>query len=435
METAGVMLTEPDNCKKSVQSKVYHHFNEIETHKDYWHEGSPHVVGMSLQVHWVSNVDTVNQTFDAGFYISFEWQPSKLDVDTWKQLKAEDKVKEFMPHFRPQFRFPNVLSLTKEPRRYLDGSIYSLLINGEKDTRGIITRMDYDYMISARYSIRATFGEPFELESFPFDVQDLKIIISSTATTGSQILVPHFRRKDFVKIAVNVSSLPEWDFRAPVAEFKISNPSTSDRGSAYSTCVLNMKVARRFQSYVVRIMSLMGLITLATFTVFSLEPVDDMADRLANSFTLVLTGLVFMFVVDSRLPTVPYLTLLDAYTYVQFILMLLIALESAVIPHVPDAHDIDRYILYGLAGGWVLYQIYYFFTCYFARKAEMRKLKMNSTAVEKDIKQLEVEHVKIHSHGTHEPIKDYWSDFDPATYALNRQESNIEEHGSEDSEL
>ena len=93
--------------------------------------------------------------------------------------------------------------------------------------------MPFEYMIAARLAIRGTFGEPFELQSFPFDAQDLKIAIASTATTKVQILVPHFRRSKFCVIATDVSSLPEWDLYPPFMKFELTDPSKSSRGLQY----------------------------------------------------------------------------------------------------------------------------------------------------------------------------------------------------------
>merc|ERR1719317_373954 len=97
---------------------------------------------------------------------------------------------------------------------------------------------------------------------------------------------------------------------------------------------------------------MMAVISLTQFTVFALDPVDDAADRLANSFTLVLTALVFMFVVASSLPNVPYLTQLDKYIYAVFFLMLLMSVECAIIVHMENAHDCDRDFLVGFVVAW-----------------------------------------------------------------------------------
>ena len=89
------------------------------------------------------------------------------------------------------------------------------------------------------------------------------------------------------------------------------------------------KAERISKSYVFRIMFLMCVISLATFTTFSMDPIDDKNDRLSNAFTLVLTALVFMFVIDAKLPNIPYMCLLDYYIYSTFLLMMLIAIETA----------------------------------------------------------------------------------------------------------
>lgn len=306
--------------------KLYQTMEDIENHKDFWHPGNPHVVGINLQVHYVSNVNTIEQSFQAGLYVSHEWQPSKEDVEEWMKLKEEGRIEEFRPEYIPQFRFSNGLEFeTREYRKYLDGTTFSLLVNGEIDTRGAEVTMQQDYMISARLSIRGSFGEPFQLQEFPFDVQDMKIIIASTANAHTQILVPHFRRNEFVKIQMQVSSLPEWTFDQCLVEFVLSDPAQSSRGDRYSTCTLNCKLVRKWKSYIKRVNVMMAAISCTQFTVFSLDAVEKQAERLSNSFALMLTGLIFIFVAANSLPNVPYLTQLDEYIYALFFLMLLMS--------------------------------------------------------------------------------------------------------------
>lgn len=387
-------------------SMVFQRMKDIEMHHDFWHPGTPHVVGVGLEVHYVNNIRTLDQTFQAGFYLSLEWQPSEHDIVQFKNLKREGREHEFEPEYVPHIHFPNVLQFEQRDwETHLDGSVYSFVERGKPDTRGAIIHMEVDCMLTATLNVRATFGEPFELERFPYDVQDLKIILSSTATSNTQILVPHFERNAFAKINMNVSSLPDWHFDRAVAEFDLSDPEESLWRLQFSTCTLNLKVARRFRSYIPRVMFMMAIISVTMFTTFSLDPIADAADRQANGFGLLLTALVFMFVVANQLPNVPYLTILDRYIYTLFMLMFSMGVWSAIVNHLDDARTMDLYAFFIFGVTWVSVLLFFaLYGCY-ARWQENKKLKFTS----EDYSGNAEESMTIDSEEIREPHHNYWS--------------------------
>ena len=113
----------------------------------FWKQGTPHLVGVSLQVNYITGIDTVAQQFEAGFYISYEYIPNKGDIWTYKKAKAEGTLAEWIPEYVPQFNFPNVFEfIEKVQRQYLDGSYYSLVKNGEVDALGAKLPMRYEYV-------------------------------------------------------------------------------------------------------------------------------------------------------------------------------------------------------------------------------------------------------------------------------------------------
>lgn len=107
-------------------------------------------------------------------------------------------------------------------------------------------------MIAARMAMRGTFAEPFELENFPVDCQDLRIIIMSTATSNKQVIVPHFRRDTFVTIDQEFTGLPEWKRHPPICDFILSDEKKSARGYRFSSMVLLIKVSRKSRCHLLR---------------------------------------------------------------------------------------------------------------------------------------------------------------------------------------
>lgn len=358
--------------------------------KSIYHEpGEPHYVGINLQIHFVTNVDTVTQQFEVGFFLNYEWLPSKKDVINYNEILKKSNISEFIPEYLPDFRWPNMMSASQmELKHYLDGSLYTLLTDGEKDSRGAMTSLPngLKYLIAARLEMRATFAEPFELENFPFDCQDLRLTLVSTATSDQQKLVPHFRRNAFITIEKEYTDLPSWKMHEPICDFSLSDKSKSARGYQFSSMTLLIKVSRKFWSHVMRTIFLILSLCLAQLFVFAVgtEP-EDLADRLSISFTMVLTALVFMFVIESRLPTVSFLTLLDKYIYSTFFIMMIISLGSATAVLQPEREkrvQMNTIMLLINVVLVTLLQVWFMYSIVTKRRVEEKKLKMNSKSVE-----------------------------------------------------
>lgn len=355
----------------------------------YWVPGTPHLIGMSLQVHYIKQINTVEQQFDAGFYLSYEFQPSEEDVKSWQEAEKSGSgaLAEWTPAYVPAFRFPNAFDfIQRDHKQYLDGSFYSLLVNGEVDTRGSMVEMPFDYMIAARLAIRGTFGEPLELHDFPFDCQELAVNIASSASVSQQILVPHFRRKNFVNINQDVSTFPEWTPHAPVVDLNVSDPGLSARGIQFSDFNLILKFERISRAYILRVYSQLALITITGFTMFAMDAVEALNDRLATAFTLLLTAVAFMFVIESKLPNVPYLTAMDFYVIVSFVFLLLLAGYSALCAQLAslmgaDLIDMEGVVMYICFGIWVAYHIYFIITGVAAKKRNIKTLRQIKASV------------------------------------------------------
>lgn len=352
----------------------------------YHQPNEPHYVGINLQVYSVSNINTVLQQFDVAMYINFEYKPSEDDVSLYQTLKSEGKEKDFTPRYQPAFRFPNMLTTSqRELKPYLDGSIYTLLTDGEVDTRGAMVSLPnkWKYMIAARMAMRGTFAEPFELENFPVDCQDLRIIIMSTATSNKQVIVPHFRRDTFVTIDQEFTGLPEWKRHPPICDFILSDEKKSARGYRFSSMVLLIKVSRKSRCHLLRTACLIFCISVSQLAVFAIEPESEtLPDRLSIGFTLMLTALVFMFVVEARLPNVPYLTLLDKYIYGSFFSMILVMIGSTVVVKIQDYEQRiqwDHKVRFMAIGLMSVLQIWFACSIHYYRMKEEKKLQMNSS--------------------------------------------------------
>jgi hypothetical protein len=175
---------------------------------------------------------------------------------------------------------------------------------------------------------------------------------------------------------------------------------------------VNLKVVRRYRPYVERVMFMMCTICATMFTLFALDPVDGAGDRLSNAFGLLLAGMVFMFVVSSQLPNVPYLTILDKYIYAVFFFMLVIAIECAVVQLYENAHHLDSLMFKISVCVFAGMHVFFVIVSFFARKFELKKLDWTSEDYAKahaNDENATPHSMTIESDNIREPHHNYWS--------------------------
>ena len=146
-----------------------------------------HIIYVQANIHSISEVDTIAQTYNAHAVFKLRWRASEEDKQNWaiftgQSLNTESKqeeeppspnsddkpkkkkIKVFEPTFIPKLSFPNAqdYELTLKEGRT---EFYELAKSkGDFDGGDMVV---YDFQI------RCSFREKFELENFPFDCQGI----------------------------------------------------------------------------------------------------------------------------------------------------------------------------------------------------------------------------------------------------------------------
>lgn len=209
--------------------------------------------------------------------------------------------------------------------------------------------------------LKGKFREYFEVQHFPFDVQDCTIVFSGQYYGRPLIPVQGF--------VWPKTELPDWQWLRPTLNIKATY------AKKLSICY-TMRFQRRHQYYVRAIMAPLFMINTLSFNAFQLENLED---RLTVTLTLLLTSIAFMLITTNQLPKVPYLTVLDKYVLVNFFLVLLIGLENFLWSLLMNydgistatVSAIDGYFGIILACMWGLFHVYF----YIRFKRFQRKIK------------------------------------------------------------
>ena len=145
-----------------------------------------------------------------------------------------------------------------------------------------------------------TCRERFELQSFPFDMQDLSL---------------EFRLNDprfwdaydltIVSVQFHKQALVQTEWKAFGPTIKRDSPS-------HKVSKVLLKYRRLSWYYVQNIVAAMLFISSLSLISFVME-VEDLGSRVSTCLTVVLTVVAFKFIVTSSLPKVPYNTCIDYY--------------------------------------------------------------------------------------------------------------------------
>ena len=123
---------------------------------------------------------------------------------------------------------------------------------------------------------------------------------------------------------------------------------------------VSLRARRVFRPTVINIYIILSLITLSSLGAFSIE-VNEGGDRLAHSSTILLSTIAFLYVIESSLPKLSYMTITDYFVFFGSIFVLGITIEVAVlsylISHSGVAVDtaIDNAILLVNVFIWLVY--------------------------------------------------------------------------------
>jgi len=378
---------------------------------------------MVLDIHVVSNVksiydiDTVKQTFSVEAKYKLRWDATERDRQRWRQhqavkgattMPAETKEEEsagfrprggstliavkedFTPDFLPRIVFPNASNVTLSLKS--GNKVFFKL--EEAGDQYEASQIIYDFQI------RCTFREFFELKSFPFDCQDLPIImkLGGDADSSNYRFLPDAVRPVFGKVELENSVFTEWHVSRTMYEFGHTDVSLSKKGKTYPLYINRVKVQRQSGFYIQRIVLVLAFLSLGSLSSFAVNW-DTVEDRLSIDFTILLTVVAFQYVVNGSLPVLPFLTIIDLYILFAQGFILLVILEQSLLIQLADDEeqsDFDETCFWISLIVWVVMQMSFLGYSAFKRRRERRKLTMNSLELHKYIKEEQNDGVLAH---------------------------------------
>eukprot|EP01084_Bolivina_argentea_P293166 504175_1 len=336
------------------------------------------------------------------FHMYFNWLPTEADYKSYYKASQEKKIQndptilmEWEPRWYPHLEFQNMIEEhTKDWEEYPEEGCFRIQQFKDFGMKKGSEPLDGEWdctkakFLRAKLECEMTFAEELELQSFPFDCQDLSCIIHERTTGGVKcIFLPELRKPNFASIDPRYSVIDEWDMESARIEFGSTNAGSSRSATTYPAIILRLKMKRRWEVFMWNIVLLVLCIECLAITAFALDLHDEASDRLGLSITLVLTAVAFLHIVKSGLPNVPYLTFLDFYVLSSYVFLMSIMLETAILSGFDVPVYYDRIFMFICIGYQILYHIVFFFYSFYVRKQELLKLVMDSDSIEEEVNQ------------------------------------------------
>lgn len=348
----------------------------------------PRHVGVGIKVEKILGADEANSRFTATSKYSFEWQLTEEEHQSFKNFK-KDQGKVWRPGWEPKLVMPSVekVEVREELAVPNKGGMFDVF-----EHQGQVFVIIY-----VRY--RCVYSETFELQNFPFDCQDLTFLIES-ADAGSCSLRHRFKRDDFAAIDHDHFTLAQWYLHPPVASFEMEVGKGRSGLFNSSQFFFLVKLQRRHQFYVGRIMLLIGMLTFGSLLSWSISV--KLPHRLTICFTLLLTLVAFQMATSQKLPQISYFTLLDIYLISSQRFICFVAVQHAftstgVRMNWLTNESVDDYLFCASAGLYLVLQITFWLHARTRAHKEMVKLGMSAWEIEEYNAERQESHVKADS--------------------------------------
>ncbi len=271
---------------------------------------APIKIDVEIQINKIYDINTVNETYIIDGYLVANW----VDTTTkninesiiYENQLADKKIADDL--WLPAFEFINTIGVR------------------DISNKRIILHSDHRVTYNERF--RAVFSEVMDFKKFPFDTQTFSIQLEAFSYDETKLIFSDAQiNKDW-----EVSGMSEeWDIldqKKYVSSIEYPHLD-KNRKMKFSRYNLEVIAERKTNYYIWQFILPLILIIIVSWTVFW---IPGFSEKLATSFTLLLTVVAFNFNTSIILPKLPYKTFIESLITLSyltiFVSLLLIILGS-----------------------------------------------------------------------------------------------------------
>jgi hypothetical protein len=175
----------------------------------------------------------------------------------------------------------------------------------EEDYAKIASQIDGTYIIQ----------NDFNLQTFPFDRQILKIAYLSTNNIDDYEMTHKWNTFSAMDYFIKKQKISGWDIKG----FNLYNTLEEDEQYNFvSTAVIEIQIERQHGYYIYKVLVPILLILMVCWSVVWVDP-KELESRLTITIVCLLSLIAYNFVIDSELPKLEYLTVMDWIILISYI--------------------------------------------------------------------------------------------------------------------
>ena len=270
-------------------------------------------VQCKFKVASVRHFDDKDGSVEVDFLLMLDWEDPSLSlaIDDGNGGKADTKEIVYDPklHFIPRFELLNVQAVVGMGDKAADTATPR-----QKPSKNHPYRMTMTNHFAVKVNMLLDFRE------FPFDEQSIELTIKAkSASNGAKVNFCHptFRSIGH-EVLVDADRLQQWD----IDQVRAGLDPPKHQRERKDTYTLQMIVSRDASSLFWQALFPLFCIDLLSMTSFG-YPILKLQAREGAVMSLFLTVMAFKFVLNQKLPVVPYLTSIDIYASLTFVLLFL----------------------------------------------------------------------------------------------------------------
>jgi hypothetical protein len=265
----------------------------------------PVTVNVGLYITNLAQIDQANETANVVGYLTYSWRDQRVAYDSVAQgIQAKPTTLDKIWH-------PHIEIVNFKSTEYSE-SLAEIAPNGT------IT-------VTERFS--KTLSSGLVLQAFPFDRQKILIAVESLQYPAQTVrFQPEPEKISFSK--ESFATLSEWSITRMTSQ--ATQSFFAPEKQPYSRAAIEIHIRRNSGYYVLKVMTPLLLITIASWSVFWINP-REFSTQITIAFTNLLTVVALLLVVNDALPRVGYLTFLDGFTMLCFLGILSAILELLIV--------------------------------------------------------------------------------------------------------
>jgi hypothetical protein len=281
-------------------------------------------VYLAFRVLNLEHVEESEQHFTIVGYLSAEWKDPRLAFTAQNsqekyQIYQADQI--WMPHFDFANGIVPHLSSDVTLHVYADGTV--------------------------KYYERssADLANVYNLHTFPFDTQDLKIRVQPSISDEDIVEFLPKAENALNSEAGAYSALAQWEV---LSESSQSIEIRGVNGGTISSVVFDIEIKRDPTFYIWKVFLPLLLMVILSWTVLWIDP-SELSSQTQISVTTILTVIAFSFAITTSLPKIPYLTFIDVFFLTCYFFVFITAIEITCMHllgrknHIQVAYKVQRF--------------------------------------------------------------------------------------------